>query len=116
MASEYDDLAAESELAEGTMKGVDMGEERVLLVRVEGRICAVGGLCTHQIAHLEDGILEGRTVLCPRHGAAFDVETGEPLTPPADMPLPVYDVQVVGGRVLVCRQPKPFRPRPFPGS
>ncbi len=65
------DVAAETEIPEGTMKGFDVGPERVLVARVRGRLCAVGGLCTHQIAHLEDGVLEDNRVLCPRHGAAL---------------------------------------------
>ena len=108
------DAGADAEIPEGTMKGIDVDGERVLVARVKGRLCAIGGICTHQIAHLEDGILEveggnGR-VLCPRHGAAFDLRTGEPLTAPADMPVPVYQVQVRAGRIQVLRPP------PCPGS
>jgi nitrite reductase/ring-hydroxylating ferredoxin subunit len=105
---EFVDVGAEAEIPEGTMKGFDVGRERVLVARVGGRLCAIGGLCTHQIAHLEDGVLEGERVLCPRHGAAFDLVTGEP-TAPADMPVEVHEVQAVGGRVRV-------RLRPCPGS
>ena len=55
-------------------------------------------------------MLRAASVLCPRHGAAFDLYTGEPLTPPADMPVEVYEVrEAVDGRVRV-------RPRPCPGS
>jgi nitrite reductase/ring-hydroxylating ferredoxin subunit len=102
------DIAAASEIPEGAMRGFDVGRERVLVARVDGRLCAVGGLCTHQIAHLEDGVLEDGRVLCPRHGAAFDLRTGEP-TAPADTPIEVHEVEEVGGRVRV-------RLRPCPGS
>ena len=105
------EVAAEGDLPEGSMRGYDVGEERVLVARVGGELHAVGGFCTHQIAHLEDGQLEGCQVFCPRHGAAFDLRTGEPLTAPADMPLPVYQVRVTGGRIAVS-----LRPRPCPGS
>jgi 3-phenylpropionate/trans-cinnamate dioxygenase ferredoxin subunit len=110
---DYVDVAADGEIPEGTMKGVDVGGERILLARVDGRLCAIDGLCTHQIAHLEDGVLAGRAVLCPRHGAAFDLDTGEP-TAPADMPARVYDVRLAGGRVYVCRTPRPIRARIMP--
>lgn len=107
------DVAALAELPEGKMKGVDVGQERVLLARVGGQVHAVGGFCTHQIAHLEDGTLDGDRcqVVCPRHGAAFDLKSGEPLSPPADMPLEVYAVEVTDGRILVS-----LRPLPCPGS
>jgi nitrite reductase/ring-hydroxylating ferredoxin subunit len=100
------DVAAAEEVGEGTMKGFDVEGERVLVAQIEGKWCAIGGICTHQVAYLEDGLLEPGRVLCPRHGAAFDLNTGEPLTAPADMPVPVYDVCLVGGRILVSRQPR----------
>jgi nitrite reductase/ring-hydroxylating ferredoxin subunit len=105
-AAAYLDVAAVSEIAEGTMKGVDVEGERVLVAQIEGKWCAIGGICTHQVAYLEDGVLEPGRVLCPRHGAAFDLNTGEPLSAPADMPVPVYDVCLVAGRILVSRQPR----------
>jgi 3-phenylpropionate/trans-cinnamate dioxygenase ferredoxin subunit len=46
-------------------------------------------------------------VRCPRHWAGFELETGEPTCAPADMPLPVYDVRIRDGRLLVSRRPKP---------
>jgi 3-phenylpropionate/trans-cinnamate dioxygenase ferredoxin component len=110
----FEDLGAAAEVGEGAMKGFDVAGERVLVARTGGRLFAVGGLCTHQIAYLEDGALEGRKVSCPRHGACFDLETGEPLTAPADLPLPVYELRVVGGRLRVSRAP--VRRPPCPGS
>jgi nitrite reductase/ring-hydroxylating ferredoxin subunit len=92
--------------AEGALKGVDVAGERVLLARVGGCLHAIGGLCSHQIAHLEDGVLEGAMVRCPRHGAGFDLCTGEAMHPPADAPLAVYAVKVEGGRLLVSRAPR----------
>jgi nitrite reductase/ring-hydroxylating ferredoxin subunit len=114
------DVAAEAEVPESGMKGFDVSGERVLVARVEGRLLAVGGLCTHQIAHLEDGVLEGAQVSCPRHGACFDLVTGDPLSAPADMPLPVYAVCARGGRILVSSMPVDpsalRRDRPGPGG
>jgi nitrite reductase/ring-hydroxylating ferredoxin subunit len=104
----YLDVGAAADFAEGRMTGVDVGAERVVVARVGGRLCAVGGICTHQIAYLEDGVLEGQTVYCPRHAAGFDLRSGEALHPPADFPLPVYDVKLEAGRLLIsCRPRRP---------
>ena len=105
----YVPVMSDDALAEGQMVGVDVQGERVLLVRTQGRLHAVGGLCTHQIAPLEEGYLEGRTVTCPRHGAAFDLATGEALGPPSDMPLPVYEVRALAGRIWVSPFPRSSR-------
>ena len=102
----YVDVGAAEELAAGCMKGVDVAGERVLLAHTGAGFCAIGGFCTHQVAYLEDGVLEEDRVLCPRHGAAFDLRTGDPLTAPADMPVPVYDLRIVAGRLLVSKLPR----------
>ena len=99
------DVGAEEEVPEAAMKGFDVEGERVLVARVRGRLLAVSGLCSHQIAYLEDGLLEETQVSCPRHGACFDLVTGEALSAPADFPLAVYDVCARAGRILVSRAP-----------
>jgi len=45
--------------------------------------------------------LEGCRIICPRHGAMFDVATGAALTLPAVVPLPTYDVRVEGDDISV---------------
>jgi 3-phenylpropionate/trans-cinnamate dioxygenase ferredoxin subunit len=104
----FEDVGPAAALADGSMRGVDVAGERVLLAHAGGCVYAVAGLCTHQIAHLEDGELEPgeRMVRCPRHGAGFDLATGEPLHAPADVPLDVHEVRVVAGRLLVSRRPR----------
>src|SRR5262245_230798 len=107
MTEDFQDVGPAEALANGTMKGFDVAGERVLVAHTNGCLHAVAGLCTHQIAHLEDGWLEEGMVRCPRHGAGFDLKTGEPLDAPADVPLDVYEVKVVAGRLLVSRRPRP---------
>lgn len=102
---DFVDVAAADVVKRGTMQGFDVDGERVLVAHTSAGFCAVGGICTHQTAYLEDGVLEEGQVLCPRHGAAFDLKNGAPLTAPADMPVPVYEVRVLGGRLCVSRRP-----------
>jgi nitrite reductase/ring-hydroxylating ferredoxin subunit len=40
-------------------------------------------------------------VICPRHGASFDLETGRALSLPAIEPVETYPVEVVDGIVKV---------------
>ncbi|HEY0707438.1 MAG TPA: Rieske 2Fe-2S domain-containing protein, partial [Polyangia bacterium] len=98
------------EIAEGALRAVDVGEEHLVIARNKGKLHALGGVCTHQVAFLEDGCLHKDTLLCPRHGAAFDLETGEALTFPAVFPVPVFDVRLEDGRILVGRTPRPVVP------
>jgi 3-phenylpropionate/trans-cinnamate dioxygenase ferredoxin component len=94
-------VAAVSEIPPGDMKMVEVGNEQILLVNVDGTIHACDDVCSHSYASLSEGDLEGAEVQCPLHGAMFNVVTGEVLTPPADEPLRLFEVRIEGDDVLV---------------
>lgn len=95
------DVCAAAELAPGEMKCVLLGETRILLANVDGRIYAVSDICSHAKAYLSEGFLDGVVVECPLHGAQFDIATGKVLSPPADRDIKSYEVTVAEGRVFV---------------
>jgi 3-phenylpropionate/trans-cinnamate dioxygenase ferredoxin reductase subunit len=99
----------EGEAIEGHYRG-----EPVLLVAAGDGAYAVGARCTHYGAPLVEGLVEGRTVHCPRHHACFDLATGEAVCPPALSPLPRYAVERADGRWRVTgpleEVPPPKRP------
>lgn len=49
----------------------------VLVCRDEGKIRALINRCTHAGAHLADGRVRRGVVMCPLHGARFNLDTGE---------------------------------------
>ena len=69
-------LAQEDQIKEGEMHSYNTRIGRVALTRLNGKICAFENTCTHDGGSLEGGHLEGKEVVCPRHGARFDIETG----------------------------------------
>ncbi|MGB8910093.1 MAG: non-heme iron oxygenase ferredoxin subunit [Candidatus Cybelea sp.] len=94
-------VAKVSEIAPGTTRRVVVDSLEVLLCNVDGKIYAIEDLCTHDGGPLDQGELEGERVVCPRHGATFDVRTGDALTLPAVVPLITFEVQVEGDDVFV---------------
>jgi 3-phenylpropionate/trans-cinnamate dioxygenase ferredoxin subunit len=90
------------EVPEGTMKmaWVD-GTDPVLVVHANGEIKAMQGTCTHEYFELDKGFLTGPTLTCALHLSRFDLADGEPLDPPAELPLAMYPVIVEGGRILI---------------
>ena len=89
------------ELSPGEMKYVEVGGDQVLLANVEGTIYACDNVCTHALAPLADGNLDGERVECPLHGSVFSVITGEVVDPPADEGLRVFQVRIEGQDILV---------------
>jgi 3-phenylpropionate/trans-cinnamate dioxygenase ferredoxin subunit len=73
----------------------------VLLCNVDGDIYAIEDVCTHDGGELDQGELEGCRIMCPRHGAFFDVTTGAALTPPAVMPVATFKVRLEGNDIHV---------------
>jgi 3-phenylpropionate/trans-cinnamate dioxygenase ferredoxin subunit len=94
-------VARKSEIADGTTKRVTVGERSLLLCNVEGEIFAIEDVCTHDGGALDQGELMGDRIMCPRHGAFFDVKSGAALTLPAIVPVQTYKVRVEGDDIYV---------------
>ena len=90
-----------SEIPPGRTKIVEVGEEDVVLCNVDGQIYAIENVCTHDDGPLGQGYLQGEEIECPRHGARFNVRTGEVRVLPAIIPVPTFAVKVEGDDVLV---------------
>ena len=77
------------------------GTDQVLVVNSNGRFYAVQGICSHEYFELDKGFLTAGTLTCALHLSRFDLQAGEPLDPPAELPLAVYAVVVEDGRILI---------------
>jgi len=96
------DLLALDEVPDGTMKmAYADGTDQVLVVNVDGLLRATQGVCSHEYFELDRGFLTAGAVTCALHLSRFDLDTGEALDPPADLPLAVYQVVVEDGRILI---------------
>ena len=86
-------LFALEELEDGTARKVELEGHQISLVRIEDDVYAIGDICSHEDVSLSEGYVDAEEFLleCWRHGAMFDLKTGEPETLPAVRPVPVYD-------------------------
>jgi 3-phenylpropionate/trans-cinnamate dioxygenase ferredoxin component len=105
------DVAAAADVPEGGTLRVDVDDTPVCLVNLSGTVYAIHDTCTHALESMCGGWVEGDRIECPRHGSFFSVVTGEALTPPANLPLPTFAVEVRDGRVLL--DPTPSHPHPL---
>ncbi len=94
-------VAKRSEIPSGSTKRVVVDGTALLICNVDGDFFAIEDVCTHDGGPLDQGELDGNRIMCPRHGAVFDVTSGAALTPPAVIPLETYRVSADGEDVLV---------------
>jgi len=87
------------ELLPGEYKAVYDGDTPIAVFNIDGELYAIEDICTHDGGELTGGIVDGREVECPRHGARFDITTGVALTPPAYEPTAKFPVKVEDGVV-----------------
>jgi 3-phenylpropionate/trans-cinnamate dioxygenase ferredoxin subunit len=95
------DVAGLDEVPPGTMKMVQVDGTDILIINLDGRLHATQGVCSHEYFELDKGFLTGDSLTCALHLSRFDVETGEALDPPAEMPLAKYPVFVENGRIVL---------------
>ena len=99
--AEWVKIAKAGEIPEGQVKVVLAHNQRLALANVHGEYFAVQDLCTHDNGPLGEGELIGDMVECPRHGARFNVKTGDAVTLPAVVPVKTFPVKVTGGEISV---------------
>ena len=99
--AEFVEIAPVSELPNGERLFVEVGDKPIVIFNVAGQLFAIGDVCTHDDGPLGDGDVEGFNVVCPRHGAEFDIRTGKAMAMPAVIDIPAYPVQVRDGNIFV---------------
>ncbi|XP_066144859.1 apoptosis-inducing factor 3 [Euwallacea fornicatus] len=82
------------DINENEMKTFELDEEKVLVVKQNGVIRAMGTKCTHYGAPLVNGALGEGRVRCQWHGACFNIATGDIEDFPGLDSLPCYKVTI----------------------
>jgi apoptosis-inducing factor 3 len=110
--SSWNKVCRDAELAEGSPRLVRSGDDEVMLVRLDGKVYAVGNKCPHYECPLNEGTLFGHEIICKCHNARFDVTTGRMLQAPSLKDLPVYPVRVEAGEISLGPAEKPRFSKP----
>lgn len=80
---------------------LELDDRYLLLVRIGQDYFCLDDVCTHDGGPLGEGELDGHCLVCPRHGARFDVRSGQAVTMPATEPTTTHQVRVVGDQILI---------------
>ena len=79
----------------------EVNDRFVVVFHLDGDFYALDDCCTHDGGPLGEGEIDGFQIICPRHGARFDIRTGQAMTMPAVRGTPAHEVKVEGEDVLV---------------
>ncbi|CAB4571851.1 unannotated protein [freshwater metagenome] len=85
-----------SDFAMGSAKAIDLNGETICLVRNKNGFHAISDACSHGAVSLSEGSVTDEGIECFLHGSEFNLQTGEPKTPPATSAVDVFAVQVEG--------------------
>lgn len=91
-----------ADLPRGRMRCVAVGGRDVLICHAREGVFAVDNICTHAYTRMDEGRLRGVRLICPLHGASFDIRDGRVLSGPASSPLGSYPVRVSAGMIEVA--------------
>jgi 3-phenylpropionate/trans-cinnamate dioxygenase ferredoxin subunit len=99
--AEFTRVAAVGDIPPGETRGFTVGHERIMIANLDGTFYALTDECSHDSAPVSGGKLQGHEIVCPRHGAKFDVRSGAVTGPPAVVGIDNYEVRVEGEDILV---------------
>ncbi len=98
---EYFPVARIEDIPNGGRIYVEFGGMIIVVFNVGGNYYATGDVCSHDDGPIGDGELDGYQLVCPRHGARFDIRSGKALTLPAVEDIPYFPTRVVDGQVEI---------------
>lgn len=90
------------DVPEGTIIEVTVSGRPLALVNQQGKIYCLDAICTHEDVSLGGGFCENNCIVCPAHGAMFDLESGTVKAAPAVVPLKTHRVEIDKKDILVC--------------
>jgi nitrite reductase/ring-hydroxylating ferredoxin subunit len=106
-AGEFVPVLPLAEVPQGNMRTRVLEGREIVFCHTREGLFALDNICTHAHARMCEGRLRGTRLICPLHGASFDVRDGRVLAAPAVVPLPTYPVRVVNGTIEIALTPNP---------
>lgn len=98
-ACEFVTIAPVDDVPNGQRLFLEIDNVQIVILNIAGEFYAIEDVCSHDDGPLGDGELDGKVIVCPRHGARFDVRTGKALSLPAIVDIRAYPIRIVNGEI-----------------
>lgn len=99
--SEYHRACHAADIPLKKMRRIEVNGRDIVICHTTEGFFAVENRCSHALATLHDGRLRACRIMCPLHGATFDVRSGDPSGPPAFAPIQTFALREVDGVIEV---------------
>jgi len=99
--SSFVDVAPEADIPEKGFRCFRVQDVAIVLCRFRDEIFAVENLCSHALATFDEGRMRGYRLMCPLHGATFDIRDGSVTGAPATRPIKSFPTRITNGTVSV---------------
>jgi len=98
---DFYEVASLEDLPPGERLIIQIGDQDILAFNIAGEVFAIGNICSHDGNPLDDGEIVDHEIVCPRHGARFDIRTGKVRSLPAVIDIPAYPVCIKDGKIQI---------------
>lgn len=85
----------------GQMKPFEVKRQQILICHTEEGFFALENACSHDSAFIHLGHIDKKHVVCPRHGARFDIKTGDVKAPPAVVGIERFEVKIENDEIYI---------------
>ena len=101
MSGQWHAVCDADEIDEEDVLRFDHGGKTYAVYNTPKGYYATDGTCTHEEAHLADGLVIGDIIECPLHQGRFHIPSGAAKSPPVCVDLETYPVKVEDGQIFI---------------
>jgi 3-phenylpropionate/trans-cinnamate dioxygenase ferredoxin component len=105
--ADWSDVALVKNFGPGKTRLINIGGVDIAVINLAGEYFAIEDVCSHDESPMlgcgleAEDVLNGDEIICPRHGASFNIKTGAPLTPPAYESIATFPTRIFNGMVQI---------------
>ncbi|NKB39086.1 MAG: Rieske 2Fe-2S domain-containing protein [Gammaproteobacteria bacterium] len=99
---EFVQLTTKADVEENRVACFEINGHSVVLSQFKGEFFALANMCSHAQQTFDNGRVRGHKLLCPLHGAIFDIRDGSVLGPPALRPIKSYPLKIENEEIYIC--------------
>ncbi len=104
MPNEFQRVATTAEIPEGGFELCEIDDRLVIVFQQNSNFYCIDDVCTHDGGTLSDGEVQGCEIICPRHGARFDIRDGRALSMPATQDTCAHQIRIEDDEIWVRLQ------------